>query len=553
MSTASSCSGSARPQIEGVSLFIVVLLPFAAGYCLSYVLRTINALIAQPLVAEIGLSSANLGLLTSLYFLVMAVAQLPLGALLDRYGPRRIQCLCLLIAAIGAAVFANAQGLPTLLLGRALIGLGFSAALMSGLKAIVLWFPPERIASANGLLVTLGALGAVTATAPGEALVDALGWRGLFLLLAGLTIASAAVIFMIVPERRHRRAAPSGAPTITIGGIYSDRRFWRLAPISAACIGTSWAVQGLWAAPWLTEVEGFDRPTVVRHLLVMALALSFSAIALGSLADRLRRRGVTTEALFGATVVVFMLAQLAVILRWPIPSFLSWALIAMAGAATVLSYAILPGYFPKEASGRANGALNLLHLGVAFGVQWLIGVIIDLWPSQQGHHPVDAYRTAFALNLVAQAIAFMWFVLPQLDGLAIRFGDRIPPVLHAYQARLVVNSYRQAHLTWLAEVELARSQAASWRSVALASIAVCVALTTLAIPNLPALSGVEPSLAPTTREVVVLSLSTAHRSNDGVMAEGHMLEEKERARLKSLPISGIARSFCSPNTARGEG
>ena len=483
MSIASSRSTGAKPQIEGVSLFIVVLLPFATGYYLSYVFRTINALIAQPLVDEIGLSSASLGLLTSMYFLVMAVVQLPLGARLDRYGPRRIQSLFLLIAATGAAVFAFAQGLPTLLLGRALIGLGFSAALMSGLKAIVLWFPPERIASANGLLVTLGALGAVTATAPGEILVDALGWRGLLLVLTILTIGAAAVIAVVVPQRNAVSSRINTTRSVTMRSIYADPRFWRLAPISATCIGTSWAVQGLWAAPWLTDVEGFDRPTVVRHLLVMGLALSFSAIALGTLADRLLRRGVTTEALFGATACVFMLAQLAVILRWPIPSYVSWALIGTAGAATVLSYAILPGYFPKHASGRANAALNLLHFSVAFGVQWLTGVVIDLWPSQEGRHPVEAYQAAFALNLVVQTIALGWFALSQSDLLAIRFGNRMPPVLHAYQALPVVCAYRQAHLAWLSEVSAARLQASSWRCVALASIAVCVVLTTLTLPD----------------------------------------------------------------------
>ena len=117
----------------------------------------------------------------------MAAAQLPVGILLDRYGPRRVQSICLLVAAAGAALFAVSQGIIGLVIGRALIGLGVGTALMSGIKAIVLWFPKDRLATMNGWLLMLGALGAVTATAPAQAIVDSIGWRSLFGLLAELT------------------------------------------------------------------------------------------------------------------------------------------------------------------------------------------------------------------------------------------------------------------------------------------------------------------------------------------------------------------------------
>jgi len=170
-------------QIRGTRMaawrpFVLMLLPFAAGYYFSYVFRTINALIAGTLTRELGLGPADLGLLTSVYFLAMAAVQVPLGILLDRYGPRRVQSACLVFAAAGAGVFACAESMPGLMLGRALIGVGVATALMASLKAIVLWFPKERIALANGWVVMLGALGAVTATLPAEPLVRSLGWRG---------------------------------------------------------------------------------------------------------------------------------------------------------------------------------------------------------------------------------------------------------------------------------------------------------------------------------------------------------------------------------------
>jgi MFS family permease len=187
---------------------VCVLLPFAAGYYLSYLFRSINALIAGDLTAELGLGAAGLGLLTSVYFLVFAAVVLPCGALLDRYGPRLIDSGLLLLAAAGSLVFAVADGVMTLLVGRALIGLGVAVGLMAGLKAIVLWFPPERVALANGVYIMLGALGAVSATGPAEAVVQTLGWRGLFAVLAAASAAVALLILLVVPDRKSVHRPP---------------------------------------------------------------------------------------------------------------------------------------------------------------------------------------------------------------------------------------------------------------------------------------------------------------------------------------------------------
>ena len=457
--------------------FVLVLLPFAAGYYLSYVFRTINALIAGALTHELGLSPADLGLLTSVYFLAMAAVQIPLGILLDRYGPRRVQSGCLVFAAVGAAVFACAVSLLGLMLGRVLIGLGFSAALMASLKAIVQCVPKERIALANGWVVMLGALGAVTATLPAEALVALFGWRGLFLLLAAATALCALAIFIIVPE-----AAAIGpilrAPRVKLRDVYRDSRFLRLAPLSTMCIGTAWSLQGLWAAPWLEHVEGLDRLAVVRHLLVMGVALSLGALLLGWGADRLHRRGVAREWFLAALAILFIAAQLALAMRAPILTDIPWAVIAAVGAATVLSFAILPDYFPKEMSARANAALNILHLLGAFLLQWVTGLIVSLWLPEAGHPPAEAYQAAIGLGVILQLVALLWFLVaprgapdPVFDAAAsVRRASAVPP------HRAAPVDYVNAQLALAQHVAHARSQAAHWRRIGIASAALCLTL-----------------------------------------------------------------------------
>jgi MFS family permease len=406
-----------RPPIgaraSGLQLVLRVFLPFAACYYLSYLFRTISALIAGPLTAEFGLSPSSLGLLTSAYFLTFAVAQIPIGVFLDRYGPRQVQAVVLVFAAGGAALFGASDGFLSLLAGRGLIGLGVAAALTAGLKATVLWFPKERVALVNGWMVMLGALGAVTATTPAEWALSSIGWRDLFEWLAMAATVIAAIVYLFVPDAALASSANDRRPFAGLQEIYADSRFWRLAPLSATTIGTAWALQGLWAAPWLSDVEGLDRAALVNHLLAMAVALSIGALLLGIVATSLRRRNIQPQAVFGAVAALFIAMEVALILRWPLPSYVPWCFVAAVGAATVLSYAIVADYFPKELAGRANAALNVFHIGGAFLVQELIGIVIDHWSIEGSRHPMIAYQVAFGGVLAFQLAAWIWFLWPR--------------------------------------------------------------------------------------------------------------------------------------------
>ncbi|MCA1529433.1 MULTISPECIES: MFS transporter [Bradyrhizobium] len=386
-----------------------VFLPFASGYYLSYLFRTINALIASRLSSDTGLGTADLGLLTSVYFLVFAAAQIPIGILLDRFGPRRVQSVLLLIAAAGAGLFAVSTSFLSFLIARGMIGLGVAAALTAGLKSIILWFPRERVALLNGYMIMLGSLGAVTATAPLEHLLAWMGWRQLFEILAAATGATAILIYVVVPERGN---VPSTASTpTTLSSVFGDRRFWRMAPLSATCVGSAWSLQGLWASPWLTDVEGLDRAALVRQLFIMSIVLSCGAVLFGMTVHHIKRRGIGVEAVLGMVAVLFIAAELVLILRAPLSSILPWSVVAIVGTATVVSFAVIADYFPPELAGRANGALNVLHFGWAFLAQYATGLILEQWSANDGHRPLQAYQVAFGFNVALQIAALVWFTL----------------------------------------------------------------------------------------------------------------------------------------------
>ena len=397
------------PPIE---LLLKVFLPFAGGYFLSYLYRTINAIISPDLVREFGLGPGDLGLLTSTYFLTFALFQLPLGILLDRYGPRRVNASLLMFAGTGAALFGLSQSLSGLIVARALIGLGVSGCLMSSMKVFTLWFPLNRLATLNGWLLSCGGLGALSASKPAEELLRITDWHSVFLLLAALTFAAAGTIFLVVPER----AAPRAPQTLidalrSLPPILRNANFWKLGLLVIAGQGVFMSLQGLWIAPWLKDVVGLARADIGSHLLAVALGMIVGAALWGGVADWLSRRGVDTVhvVLGGVGVSLLILALLALGVKSGTLALLFS--LTFFSQVQPLVYAMLSKEFPLELSGRVISTLNFLVFLSAFAVQWGTGLIINLWPVEAGRYAAVGYATAFGTCFVLLFVPFVLLLL----------------------------------------------------------------------------------------------------------------------------------------------
>ncbi len=389
-----------------------LFLPFGLGYFVSYVFRTVNAVIAPDLVAELQLSPADLGLLTSAYFLTFAAFQLPLGVLLDRFGSRRVEGVLLLFAAAGALLFSLADSLSGLLLGRALIGLGVSACLMAAFKAFAVWLPVERIPFANGVQMVSGGLGALTATTPVQAALQVTDWRGVFLVLAGLALLAAVTVFLVVPEKPREQAPEAlGEQLRGLQSVLRSRDFWRIAPWAFTAQSAYLSIQGLWSGPWLRDVAGLGREQVADLLFWIALAMIIGYFAFGSLAGRLARSGIRPATVATSGMGLFLLIQLLLVLLPEYPTIL-WIGFGFCGTACILPYAVLAQVFPKQLTGRCNTSLNLLVFVAAFSAQWAIGAVIGLWPTAaDGHYQPAGYSAAFLLLIACQLLAAGWYIV----------------------------------------------------------------------------------------------------------------------------------------------
>ncbi len=284
---------------------------------------------------------------------------------------------------------------------------------MSGFKAVVLWIPEPRRALANALVMSAGGLGILVATLPAELAIQAFGWRAVFVGLAALTAGVALLILLAVPERGTRGAHEGlRAQLAAVARILSDRIFWRLAPLLTATAGSHIAIQTLWAGPWLRDVAGLDPIGVANHLMAMAIGFLIGILLSGAVADWLVRRGVDLLTVMLGLLALFLLAEAAIVLEWTALTLPMWVLFGMTGQVAILAYPWLSSHYGAALSGRANTAMNLLIFAAAFGVQYAIGGIIDLFPptAAGGYSPLG-YQVGFGACLIGQLLALAWYLL----------------------------------------------------------------------------------------------------------------------------------------------
>lgn len=385
---------------------------FALAYVISYAFRAINAVMAQPLVDELGLTAGQLGLLASAYFLAFAFMQLPVGVLLDRYGPRRTECALMLLAAVGAIIFATAHSFAMLWIGRALIGVGVSACLMAALKAYSLYFRPHMQGSMSSYMLMAGSVGALAVTTPVEAAIPVFGWRGVFGLAAVITLLVALALWFLLPPLFKPQKAESWQQMAKgYRAVFTHRHFWRVAPLALVVQGGFMAFQGLWVGPWFTQVSGLSNAQAAQNLFWISLTLMSGYLSVGVITQRVAKAGGDEDKLMLVGLGLSMLVFGAQLVMGAESTLFGWVLHAVFMSSGIMTYASCNRVFPKHLTGRSSTALNLAVFIGAFSVQWGIGVGVD-WFVAQGFSQADALRYSMGVLLTLMVFAWAWFGRP---------------------------------------------------------------------------------------------------------------------------------------------
>ncbi len=394
---------------------IVVFLCFAFAYFFSALIRAITATLSPTLTSEFVLKASDLGLLAGGYFLGFAATQLPLGAWLDRHGPKRVILCFLSVAVAGCLAFSMATSFVGLFAARVLCGVGVSACLMAPLTGYRRWFDAASQLRANSWMLMTGSLGMVAATLPVQWLMPLVGWRPLFLGLAVLVVVAMGLIAWQVPTWEKAPVVIT-AGTVTKASyaeVWRNPYFRKMTPIGFFSYGGLVAVQTLWAVPWMTRVAGYTAMEAATGLFWINMAMLGSFWTWGMISPWLARRGLTAE----------------ILIKWGLPlSFLLFAIIIGANKSTLegtsalfalycvsctfvsLAQPAVGMAFPSSLAGRALSAYNLVIFAGVFVIQWCIGLLIDAFKAM-GLTDTGAFQGAFVVYLLCCMAAYAYFLV----------------------------------------------------------------------------------------------------------------------------------------------
>lgn len=399
------------------SLVLRVFVPFALGYCVASILRSINAVIAPQLVRDLGLSAAELGFSTSAFFFAAVLMQLPYGMLLDRYDPRKLYAVFLLLCALGAFLTAAADGLFLLTLGRGLIALGGAASAVTSYKIYAMWYPPDRLPLANGMSLAAGGLGVLIGTTPVELALAIMDWRDIHRVVGALLLISVVAVLTVAPKKTTPgHPLPFLQQVAGFGIIFRSLVFWRAAPLTFVVLGTFGGVGTLWIGPWVRDVAELTGTAATNVLLLLSVAFTASGMMVGWMTGLTKRAGLSLMGFVAGAAILFLGVLLALFLQ-PTGSFqilLVWSLFGFLGPLNMVSFAALSSAFPVEMTGRLNACLSLFWLGGGFVIQNLYAWVIDWFPSTGGSYAVEGHKFAMGLLVMLLITALCWFVLATL-------------------------------------------------------------------------------------------------------------------------------------------
>ena len=388
---------------------IIIFLVFALGYFISNLLRAITATIAPELVLEFNLTSGELGLLGGGYFLGFASVQIPLGYLLDSKGPKKIVSYFLTLSIIGLILFSLAQNLMMLLISRVLIGVGVGACLMGPLTAYRIWYQDETQQRANSWMLMVGAMGMLSSSLPVQHFLPLIGWRAIFLSLAVFTLLCIFLIIVFIPKWQLKTIDNKQLDESGLKIVWKNSLFKSLVPMGFFSYGGLFAIQTLWAGPWMIRVSGYTPEESAQGLFVIYFFMLMSFLCWGYFVPKFSKNVNDSMRLLklGAPISLFVL--LIIIVLGPKAGAIHWAIFIVSSVFLSLTQPAVGMAFSLSNAGKALTSFNLLIFIGAFFIQWIIGLIIDAGISLN-FSEINSFRLAMIFVLLTSLFSYLFFL-----------------------------------------------------------------------------------------------------------------------------------------------
>ena len=398
------------PRLRYVWIVVFCALVFAIGQFH----RAAGGILSPVLAEELSLSASALGSVIGAMFIATVAMQIPAGVALDRFGPRRVLPVMLMLAGLGSILFSQAVALEWVYAGRILLGIGFASSSAAAHILFSRWFPQDRFAQISGIMVSIGGIGGLTGTYPLAAVVEVAGWRPALLAIGLFTLAIAVLGSVTIRNAPPHVPRPVFQPTgwrAMLGGfreIFSNRDFPKLLLIGTVAFAPITTIAGLWGGPYFQDVHGMTVQETGAVLFALFLTTMVAGLVVGPL-DRIlgTRKKVVLAGVAGSILCFLLLAGLE-------------GLSATGAVVLLLAMTFCQNfYLTLNAHNRAlvadhlvGRASTLMTVAAVAGIPVMqsgFGLMLD-WSRAAGLGDAEAYRLGFLFMAGFILLASLWYM-----------------------------------------------------------------------------------------------------------------------------------------------
>jgi MFS family permease len=379
----------------------VICILAAMFYMYEYTLQVSPAVMTNELMHDLGLNAASLGTMAAFYYYSYTPMQLPAGLLFDRFGPRRLISLAILICAVGAFLFGITPDAVIASVGRFLMGIGSAFSFIGALLLVSRWFPTHYFALLTGLVQLMSSVGAIAGQVPLVTAINHWGWRATIISLSIVGCLLALLVWTVVrdsPEtvsKGHKfQPPPKKSELRRLQQVCSNKQTWLIALYSFAIWAPITAFAALWGIPFLVASYG----------LMIWLGIGLGSPLIGWFSDKIHSRSkpLSFSALLGIISLTLIIYCPSLSLPW---LYFILFVFGLAASGQSLAFGVVKDNNTSCVVGTAIGFNNMAVVAGGALFQPLIGVLLYVnWGgAMHGGTPfygiVDYQKAIFVLPL----------------------------------------------------------------------------------------------------------------------------------------------------------
>jgi predicted MFS family arabinose efflux permease len=377
-------------------------------YAYQYVLRVMPNIMLSDIMQRFHIDAGTFGQFSGVYYIGYALMHLPLGILLDRYGPRKVMSVCILLTVVGLSplIFAHHWMFP--IAGRFLIGLGSSAAILGVFKIIRMTFAEKRFARMLSLSVMIGLIGAIYGGGPVNYMCTVLGYQTVVGIFALIGIGLAGVTYWIVPNMTQSSQGPILAD---IKAVLSNSRVIVSCLCAGLMVGPLEGFADVWGTAFLQNVLGFDRGIAASLPSMIFIGMCFGSPLLSLIAEKLDNY-LLTIMLAGVAMMVGFTVLLMYALSTSLLS-LNFLIIGMCCAYQILAIYKASTYVPERMSGLTTAVANMIIMVFGYAFHSIIGAVVKTMGGTSSPQAISSGVIVIPIALCLGCVGFTFLFIQE--------------------------------------------------------------------------------------------------------------------------------------------